>query len=81
MNTGAKSQIEGMTLDDFFVPRLQQAIANWQRARHAVEAERGREQQNLYCAATQALGRSLSEWQAANPALAEQFKFYFLAQE
>lgn len=81
MNTGAKSQTEAVTLEDFFVPSLQEAIANWQRARHAVEDDRGREQQNHYCAATQALGQSLSEWQAANPALAEQFKFFFFAQE
>ena len=81
MNTGAKSQKERLTLEDFFVPSLQKAIVNWHRARHAVETERGREQQNSYCAATQALGQSLSEWQTANPALAEQFRFFFTVQE
>jgi len=81
MNTETSSRTESLTSEGFFPPSLQKVVVSWCGARHAVEREPGREQQDSYCAATQALGQSLSEWQTANPALAEQFKFFFLAQE
>lgn len=80
MNTRVERQKEMVTLEDFFVPSLLVAIASWHRARHAFENERSKEQQDSYCAATQALGQSIAEWQTANPELAEQFKFFFIAQ-
>ena len=81
MDTRVRDQTEKLTLEDFFVPSLPEAFANWHRARHAVVNERGREQRKSYCSATLALGESLREWQAANPALAEQFRFFFIAHE
>ena len=81
MDTRANSQTENLALEDWIVPSLRKAIVNWHIARQTVENEPGREQRDSYCAATQALGESLREWQAANPALAEQFRLFFIAHE
>jgi hypothetical protein len=58
---------------------IRTATEAWYEARHRFQHEAGKEQRDAYDAATNKLGQSLSEWQTANPELAEQIRFWFLA--
>lgn len=76
MNTRMKN-LRDLTLEDYFAPGFQNAIQTWHDAREAFVRISGKAQRDAYCAATDELGQSLLEFQRANPALAEIFKYFF----
>jgi hypothetical protein len=58
-------------------PSLENAVANWNKARFAVQDEPCREHLNGYNAATDELGQAIDQWRSEQPELFEQFGFWF----
>lgn len=58
------------------VPDLGTAITTWHLARHRFQNERQKEYQDAYMKATDELGQSISAWQAEQPELFEQLRFW-----
>lgn len=76
MTTEAKQYNQSKAKAASFIA-LDQAIARWNAARHTVEKEPCSKSLGQYNTANDELGQSLARWQKMNPALAEQFRYFF----
>lgn len=74
-------QNEELTLEVALVPGLATAISEWYAARHRFQIERVRQHRDDYNKTTDELGQAFSQWQAEQPDLFEQFRFWFRAHQ
>ena len=60
-------------------PSLDNAVETWCAARHAYQSEPRKNHLDAYNAASFELGQAFTRWQAEQPELFEQFRFWLIA--
>jgi hypothetical protein len=75
------SEQDQVMLDAYFVPSLDAAAQTWLEARHLVQNEPARHNQDAYNKATFELGLKFSEWNAELPEFFEQLRLWLDAHQ
>ena len=68
-----------LTADVTIAPQLQLAIETWYEARLRFQREPMKQTQDAYSKVTDELGQAFSQWEAEQPELVEQLRFWFVA--
>jgi hypothetical protein len=76
LNSRAEKQTD-MSSHLCLTPTLGTAIQDWYEARSGFQSQSAKDRLTAYCKATDELGQSIAAWQAEQPELAEQFRFWF----